>query len=160
MFQVKLCLGAWAPIRIKHRFFPKVLSGTVEEICRMARDWGYDGIEYRPDPEYIPDPRVFAHALSESGVEMPVVNSGVMVNQGMALIHEDEIIRKRSIEGFKNMLSFAGYFEAGVVLGAVRGLSISWSSKETREQLVEEVFQELAMHAEKVGAVIMLEAAT
>jgi sugar phosphate isomerase/epimerase len=57
------------------------------------------------------------------------------------------------------MLDFAGHFKARVGLGAARGRGIPGASQEETEQLALEVFQELAEHAEKAGAVIMLESA-
>jgi len=90
---------------------------------------------------------------------MPVVNSGRIAAQGMALLHEDLDIRRKSIKGFKNILDFAGYFKARVGLGAARGPGISGVSKKEMEQLAEDVFRELTEHAEKAGAVIMLEPA-
>lgn len=158
MSKVKFCLFASTPDMLQLSFVVKVLTGTPEEVSERAIDWGYDGIEFMPDPERVPDPEVFAHALRRTGAVMPVVNSGRIAAQGMALLHEDAGIRRKAINGFKNMLDFAGYFKARVGLGAARGHEIPGASKGGMEQLAEEVFRELAEHAEKAGAVIMLEA--
>ncbi len=90
---------------------------------------------------------------------MPVVNSGRIAAQGMALLHEDRAIRKKAIDGFKRMLDFAGYFKARVGLGASRGRGIPGMGKDDMLKLAEEIFRELTGHAEKSGAVIMLEPA-
>lgn len=158
MSKVKFCLFAATPDMLQLSFVVKVLTGTPGELGQHAVDWGYDGIEFMPDPERVPDPVVFASALRGTGAVMPVVNSGRIAAQGMALLHEDTAVRWKSIEGFKNMLDFAGYFKARVGLGAARGRGIPGASKVEMEQLAEEVFRELAEHAEKAGAVIMLEA--
>ena len=89
---------------------------------------------------------------------MPVVNSGRIAAQGMALLHEDISVRRKSIESFKNILDFAGYFEARVGLGAARGREIPGISKKEMEQLAEDIFLDLTEHADKTGAIIMLEA--
>lgn len=155
---MKFCLFASTPDMLQLDFVVKVLTGTPEELCQRAIDWGYDGIEFMPDPERVPEPGVFASAFRQTGAVMPVLNSGRIAAQGMALLHEDAGVRRNSIEGFKRILDFAGYFKARVGLGAARGPGIQGASKEEMEQLAEEVFLELAEHAEKAGAVIMLEA--
>jgi len=159
MSKVKFCLFASTPDMLQLNFVVKVLTGTPEELARHAVDWGYDGIEFMPDPERVPDPEVFGSALRRGGAVMPVVNSGRIAAQGMALLHEDLGIRRKSIKGFKNILDFAGYFKARVGLGAARGAGIPGASQKEMGQLAEDVFRELAEHAEKSGSVIMLEPA-
>lgn len=157
MSKVKLCLWASTPDMLQYKFIINVLTGTPEEIARRAVDWGYDGIEFMPDPERTPDPGVFDTALKRAGAVMPVVGSGRMIPQGMALIHEDAGIRRKAMKAFKNVLDFAGYFKARVVLGGGRGTGIPGASKEEMERLTEEIFRELAEYAKKAGAGIMLE---
>jgi sugar phosphate isomerase/epimerase len=158
MSEVKFCLFASTPDMLNLSFVVKVLTGTPEEVGQRAVDWGYDGIEFMPDPEHVPDPEVFASALRRTAAVMPVVNTGRVAAQGMALLHEDAGVRRESIERFKDILDFAGHFKAQVGLGAARGMGIPGARKEEMEQLAEDVFRELAEHAEKAGAVIMLEA--
>jgi sugar phosphate isomerase/epimerase len=90
---------------------------------------------------------------------MPVVNSGRMGVQRMALFHEDEAVRRRSIAAFKRMLDFPGFFGARVGLGVARGKGIPGATKEEMDSLAADVFRELAEYAERAGAVIMLEPA-
>jgi len=157
--KVKFCLFASTPDMRELDFVVKVLTGTPAEVGQRAIEWGYDGIEFMPNPERVPDPEVFAHALGRTGAIMPVVNSGRIAAQGMALLHEDKAVQRRAIEAFKRFLDFAGYFKARVGLGMARGLGIPGMSKKDMTQLAEEVFRELTEHAEKTGAVIMLEPA-
>ena len=159
MSKVKFCLFASTPDMRELDFVVKVLTGTPAEVGQRAIEWGYDGIEFMPNPERVPDPEVFARALGRTGAILPVVNSGRIAAQGMALLHEDKMVQRRAIEAFKNLLDFAGYFKARVGLGMARGHRIAGKSKEEMEKLAEEVFRELTEHAEKVGAVIMLEPA-
>jgi sugar phosphate isomerase/epimerase len=158
MSDIKFCLFASTPDMLRYPFVVKVLTGTPEEIGRQALGWGYDGIEFMPNPDGVPDPEVFATALGRTGAVMPVVNSGRISAQGMGLLHEDKGLRRRSIEGFKHMLDFAAHFKARVGMGAARGPWIPGASRDDMEKLADEVFRELAEHAEKAGAVIMLEA--
>ena len=157
MSEVKLCLFASTPDMLDHDFVVKVLTGTPEDLGRTAIDWGYDGIEFMPDPDHTPDPELFAAALGRTGAVMPVVNSGRIAAQGLGLFSESISIRKKSIQGFKNILDFAGHFKAFVGLGAARGKGIPGMSKTDMEQMAEEIFRELTEHAEKADVVIILE---
>jgi len=159
MSKVKFCLFASTPDMLQFEFVVKVLTGTPEELGRRALDWGYDGIEFMPNPERIPDPELFAISLRRTGAVVPVINSGRIAAQGLALFHEDAGIRKKSVDAFKSMLDFAGYLKARVGLGAARGPGLPGASREEMERMAVEVFRELAEHAEKAGTIIMLESA-
>ncbi len=140
-------------------FVVKVLTGAPRELAERALAYGYDGIEFMPDPENVPDPMAFEAALKASGAVMPVVNTGRVFAQGLPLLQAETAARKRSVEGFKRILDFAGYFQARVGLGAARGVGIPGASREEMDGVADEVFRELAAYAEKAGAVIMLEPA-
>jgi D-psicose/D-tagatose/L-ribulose 3-epimerase len=140
-------------------FVVKVLTGTPEELAQRTVEWGYDGIEFMPNPESIPEPHRMDRALKAAGAVMPVVNSGRMFPQGMALLHHNAEVRRRSAEAYKRMLDFAGYFKARVGLGIARGQKAAGSSREEMDRIADDVFRELAEHAGQAGAVIMLEPA-
>lgn len=59
MSKVKFCLFASSPDMQQLNFVVKVLTGTPEELGRKATAWGYDGIEFMPDPTHTPDPELF-----------------------------------------------------------------------------------------------------
>ena len=67
MSSVKFCLFASTPDMLQYKFVVKVLTGTPEELGAEALRWGYDGIEFMPDPDRVPDPEVFASALRRTG---------------------------------------------------------------------------------------------
>ena len=156
---IQLCVFASTPDMAELNFLVKVLTGTPEELARRAVAWGYDGIEFMPDPERVPDPGELEMALQAAGAVMPVVNTGRMAPQGMALLHEDAEIRQRSVKAFKRIVDFAGYFGARVGLGVARGPGIPGAGPEEMDLLAKEVFRELAEYAERARAVIMLEPA-
>jgi sugar phosphate isomerase/epimerase len=156
---IRLCLFASTPDFLALGFLVKVLTGTPDELGRTAVAWGYDGIEFMPDPERVPDPIAFEKALAPTGAVMPVVNSGRIAAQKLALIHEDAEIRRRALQGFKAMLDFGGHFRSRVHLGICRGRGIPGASKAEMDRMAEDVFRELAAHAERAGATILLEAA-
>jgi len=159
MSNIQLCLFASTPDMVRLGFIVKVLTGTPEELAERAVAWGYDGIEFMPDPERVPEPEELERALKAAGAVMPVVNSGRMGPQKLALLQEDESVRRRSVEAFKTMLDFAGHLNARVGLGIARGKGIPGASPEEMDRIADDVFRELAEHAARAGAVIMLEPA-
>jgi sugar phosphate isomerase/epimerase len=154
-----LCLFASTPDFLSLGFLVKVLTGAPEDLGRQAVAWGYDGIEFMPDPERVPDPFAFEKALATTGAVMPVVNSGRIAAQKLALLHEDPVIRHRALRGFKALLDFGGHFRSRVHLGICRGKGIPGAPKAEMDRMADEVFRELTAHAEQVGATILLEAA-
>jgi len=157
--KLKLCLFSSTPDIERLSFLVKVLTGTPMELARRSVAWGYDGFEFMPDPENVMDPGEIEKALNATGAVMPVVNSGRIASQGMALLHADKRVRARAIKAFKQMLDLAACFRSRVGLGMSRGAGILGATREEMDALAEDVFRELTEHAQKVGAVIMLEAA-
>jgi len=153
------CLFASTPDIANLGFIVKVLTGDIAELPRQAVKWGYDGIEFMPDPENVPEPSAMERALKAADAVLPVVNSGRMGVQGMALLHEDEAVRRRSMAAFKRILDFAGFFGARVGLGVARGKGIPGATREQMDSLASDVFHELTEHAERAAAAIMLEPA-
>lgn len=128
---IKLCLFASTPDIDGLGFIVKVLMGSPEQLCRTAVAWGYDGIEFMPDPDCVPAPAVFERALAAAGAALPVVNSGRMAVQGYALLSADPQVRRRSVGAFKRLIDFAACFGARAGLGASRGPGIPGASSAT-----------------------------
>lgn len=158
MTQTKLCLFSSTPDILDLHFLVRVLTGTPEELAECAVAWGYDGIEFLPDPLRLPDPHRFARCLRNTGAALPVVNTGRVAAQGLALFHPEAAVRKQSIRAFKDVVDFAGALGARVGLGMARGTAPAADGTAARDRLADDVFRELAGHAAKAGAVIMLEA--
>jgi D-psicose/D-tagatose/L-ribulose 3-epimerase len=152
---IRLNIFSSTPDIVDHHFVVSVLTGTPEELLHRAVEYGYDGIEFLPDPYKIPDPVRLQDAMKNSGGSIPVLNTGRLAAQGVTLLHTDEKIRKKSITAFKSIIDVAGHIGANVGLGMSRG----FPDPSRAEQLGDEVFRELAAHAEKAGATVMLEPA-
>jgi sugar phosphate isomerase/epimerase len=151
MTNIRLCLFSSTPDMENYNFIVKVLTGPIQDIARKAVDWGYDGLEFMPNPEQIPDPVTIEDALHQAGAIMPVINTGRLYPQGMALLHEHAVVRQRSMRAFKAIIQFAGHFKAKVGLGIARGTGIP------EDSLAEAVFREIADHAAQASVVVMLE---
>jgi sugar phosphate isomerase/epimerase len=155
----ELCLFSSTPDVAALNFLVRVLTGTPEQLAAQAVEWGYDGIEFMPNPEDVPDPRPFARALQSAGAVLSVVNTGRLVAQKRMLFDADPARERLAGESFKRILDFAGTLGAKVGLGIARGPAIPGLSGEEMDRHALEIFQELAEHARQAGTVIMLEAA-
>jgi sugar phosphate isomerase/epimerase len=156
---VDLCLFAAAPDIHEQGFQVHVLTGTAQELARQSLALGYDGFEYMPDPQQIPDADEFRRALELTGVVMPVVNSGRMVRQGLTLFHADPLVAARAKAAFCRMLHFAGAVGAAVGLGIARGPVREDLAPKEMDRLAEVLFLDLAEEAQRAGTVILLEPA-
>jgi 5-keto-L-gluconate epimerase len=156
---IKVCLFSTTPDLAGLKWAVRPLIGSPQRLAQQAVEWGYDGIELMPNPDRLPDSEEVERALKDAGAVMPVVSSAVIYFQGMALLHLDSSIRRRALQSFKRILDFAGYFKANVGLGAARGAGVPNAAPGELESMAEDVFRELAQHAGKTGAVIMLEPA-
>jgi D-psicose/D-tagatose/L-ribulose 3-epimerase len=138
-------------------FVVRVLTGSLEEVCTTARTLGYDGIEFFPDPENVPEPERLGRALQASGASCPVVDSGRMLPQGLTLLDPDPHVRERASDAFKRMLDLGGAVGAAVNMGGSRGNAPPNASPHELDRLTEEVFRDLAEHAERASSRILLE---
>lgn len=159
MARIPLCLFAAAPDLLGRKFLVRVLTGTPEELAARAAAWGYDGIEYLPDPLDVPDPERFARPFRDAEVSLPVVNTGRMPARGLRLFDPDPAAAERARRAFKRILDFAGALNAKVGLGIARGAALPGLSDAEMGRHAEAVFRELAAHAGRAGTVILLEAA-
>jgi D-psicose/D-tagatose/L-ribulose 3-epimerase len=156
---VKLCVFASTPDMDELEFLIRPLTGKLRELGETVVGWGYDGFELMPNPEDVVAADEVRAALDATGAIVPVVNTGRMQPQGLALLHRDPVRRRRSIDAYKRMTDLAGEIGARVGLGIARGLPDVTVRAEEADELMAEVFAELAEHAEGAGAVIMLEPA-
>jgi len=138
---MQLCLFSSTPDMLGLDFVVKVLTGHPEELAQRAVDWGYDGIEFMPNPDNLPNPQHVERALKAAGALMPVVNTGRMFSQGMALLHREAGVRQRSLEAYRSILGFAGYFGSRVGLGIARGQEVLGSRQEEMDEIADGVLR-------------------
>lgn len=157
MASLHLCLFASTPEMDDLGFVVRMLTGNLDEICSQARSLGYDGIEFFPDPENVPKAGELARALQASGASCPVIDSGRMLPQGLTLLDPDPHARRRAADAFTRMLDLGGAVGAAVNMGGSRGNAPEGLSRAELERLTEQIFSDLAEHAERVDSRILLE---
>jgi sugar phosphate isomerase/epimerase len=154
-----ICLFASSPEVRELGFLVQVLAGTPAELAERSVALGYDGFEFMPDPERVPDPEPFRRALRDAGAVLPVVNTGRMASQKIMLFDPRPESERKALRAFRRILDFAGALGAQVGLGIARGPAIPGLSAEAMDRHAEDLFRELAAHAQRAGTAILLEAA-
>jgi len=159
MSTIPICVFASTPDIHERGFLVQVLTGSPEELAEQSLARGYDGFEFMPNPERVPDPSLFVRAIEKTGAVLPVVNSGRLVRTGWTLFSADRAIASRARDSFKEMLAFAGAVGASVGLGIARGPTQKDLASHEMDSLAEDLFCELAEYAELVGTTILFEPA-
>jgi sugar phosphate isomerase/epimerase len=157
--KLDLCLFASSADVHERGFVVHLLTGSADELAERSLALGYDGFEYLPNPERVPDPEPFRRALERTGAKLPVVNTGRMVAHGQTLFHADTSVAASALATFNRMLEFAGALGARVGLGISRGPARADLSRRDMERLAEDVFCELAECAVANCTSILLEPA-
>lgn len=154
---IRFCVFSSTPDIESLGFIVKVLTGDLEYLLTTVNKWGYDGVEFLPDPLNLPDPEYVKKLLRETGSSIPVLNTGRMAVQELALLQDDHFKREQAMKALRGILDLASHIDARVGLGMARGVPSKSLSEAELDLLTEDTFTEIARYAESVGTVVMLE---
>lgn len=140
-------------------FVVPVLAADVSDLGWRARELGFDGLEFLPNPDAMPDPSRLLDGVQSAGLTVGVVNSGRLRPKGYALLHKDAVVRRKSIDVFKTLIELAGAIGARVGLGMARGDSETTVEDAELKDVMHDVFVEIAEHATTHRTLVMLEPA-
>jgi len=140
-------------------FVVPVLTDSVERLPDKAKQLGFDGLEFLPNPNDIPDAAKLLSTAQSAGASVGVINTGRLPPNGYAILHKDAEQRRKSIIIFKQFIDLAGVLGARVGLGMARGDSNIAASGADLAPIMRDVFGEIAEHAVSAGTFVMLEPA-
>lgn len=140
-------------------FVVPVLTAPLPELGSKAKEYGFDGLEFLPNPDRIPSAMELKASAETAGVNISVINSGRMHPQGYALLHRDPAIRRTSIDIYKQFVDLAGELGARVGMGMARGSGDTTVDDHDLAAVMDDVFGEVAEHAAAASTVVMLEPA-
>lgn len=140
-------------------FVVPLLTAEIGDLGWKARELGFDGLEFLPNPDEVPTAAQLRKATAESGTVVSVINSGRLRPKGYAVLHRDAVRRRESIVVFKRLIDLAGELGARVGLGMARGDSETTVQGDDLGSVMHDVFAELAEHAAACGTRVMLEPA-
>lgn len=140
-------------------FVVPLLAAPLDRLAARAAALGFDGLEFLPDPDAIPEPEALRRPLAEAGIRVGVVNSGRMAVRGYGLLHRDPARRADSIAIYKRFIDLAAALGARVGLGMARGDARVALDGPGLAPLMADVFAEIGAHAAAAGTMVMLEPA-
>ncbi len=140
-------------------FVVPVLTESIEQLPERAKQLGFDGLEFLPNPNDIPDAEKLLSSAKLAGANIGVINTGRLPPKGYAILHKDAKQRRKSIDIFKRFIDLAGFVGARVGLGMARGDSKTAASGADLIPIMHDVFSEIAEHAVAAGTFVMLEPA-
>lgn len=131
---------------------------SLEESIRQVKELGYDGVELAVrDPEEM-DADEIAGLLDKYGLEVPAIGTGQgYVDDGLSFTHPDDRIRRRAVERIKSQVRFAKRFDAGVIIGLLRGTVAGDGDKDAACRLMEACLSQCCQYAAGEGTTIYIE---
>ncbi len=147
------------PDVVQEQFVVPILAEPVDRLAERAAVFGFDGLEFLPGADQIPQASSLQAAVDAAGICVGVVNSGRLRAKGYALLHKDEVIRRKSIDVFKGLIGLAGGVGARVGLGLARGDSETTLAGPDLPGVMRDVFGEIGEYARQNGTIVMLEPA-
>lgn len=102
------------------------------------------------------DPVPLIKLLNDHGLSMSNFASGATANaEGLSLSAQDEILRAKSVQRLEELIDFAKKFEAGIILGFIKG---NPARREDGEQQLRKSFSELLPKVDAAQTPLILEA--
>ncbi len=134
-----------------------LLSGTFEEKVQKAAGLGYDGIELMVrDPSGLDWPYV-KRTLEDAGLQVPQVVTGELFGaDGLRLVTPDDDLYRRAMQRTQSVVDLAGFLEAMVNIGRLRGRLEGLPAADPWAEAVERLGR-LAGYAAQRGVRIVLE---
>jgi sugar phosphate isomerase/epimerase len=104
------------------RFSALAFQGNPEDHFQKLKTLGYDGVELAiRDPSLLNWDRL-EEEVKISGLDVPAIGTGqAYVEEGLRLCSPSAEVREKSIERLKSHIPLAKRFQAGVIIGLIRG---------------------------------------
>ena len=123
----------------------------------LLADYGFRGVELNIARPAETDPADILSFLNEAGLELTVFASGLTAKTlGLSLSHQDEDVRRRSVEQCLRLLDFCGRLGVGIIVGFLQG-GVMDDVQGARDRFRWSL-DEVAPHAEECRVPFVLEA--
>ncbi len=136
-------------------------QGPLKESFKNLSELGYDGVELMTlNPKELDWDEV-KNLLEKYHLKAALVCTGEIFGQlKLSYTDPDEDIRKEAIRRTKEIIDFAGFLEADINIGRIRGQYTKELSKEETWNLAKEAFKEISKYAKDKNVRIALETVT
>ena len=104
------------------QFSALTFQGKIENHLRKIKTLGYDGLELAIRDPSLLDWNQLEESIKTSGLKVPAIGTGqAYIEEGLRFSSPSHEIRKRAIERIKLHILLAKRFQAGVIIGLIRG---------------------------------------
>ena len=138
--------------------FEAVVKEPLENSIRLLHEIGYDGVELSIiDPNEI-DIQHVKSLIRNYGMEIPALSTGLnYLHHGLSLSSPDRGVREKAISRLKEIIDFASIFNAGVIIGLMRGRTERGITHKEAYRLMIESLNEVCSYAELKSVKIFFE---
>ncbi len=137
---------------------PIILRGPIEQLCKEAKEIGYDGLEIQ-----LANPRQYdwnhiKTVCNDSGLELIAFATGRELGEnGLCLLSDDASVRRASIDRLKEHIDCAQSVGCNVIVGSMRKNIPDWSQREKYWNYHRDAILELSDYAKGSGVRIWVE---
>ena len=140
-------------------FGPLLFSGRLEEGFRAAHEAGFDLVELSLRSSQEVEPGYLAELLSENQLDLAAIATGrACLEDSLCLSSTDASVRARVLELIKENIVLASRFNAGVIIGGIRG-RLTGSTEDLIAQRASAVaaIRECSSYAKEDGVMALIE---
>jgi len=125
----------------------------------LAAELGYDGVELHLRRPTDIDRVVVKRRASDLGLGIPMIGTGMAVEEGLTFADPDPEVRRRAVVRIRDQMDLGLYLGAMAVIGGIKGrLGADPEGRVARLALVRACCEECVRAAEAANAVLLIEA--
>ena len=145
------------PVTLQCTYKDSLEMPTFLDLLRLLSDYGFYGIELNlPDLQSLP-PQILHSLLNTYGLKLTYIATGAYAKKHeFSLSSSDSEIRRKSIEGCKENIRYAGECNSGIIIGFLKNNPIT--DKNNALLYLEDSLSQLELFARKHNVPILLEA--
>lgn len=143
----------------KTKFVAVSYMDNLEESIQKVSELGYNGVELAIRDPWLLDIDVVKAIVDKYRLGVPAIGTGqVYLEEGLSFTEDKKQSREKAVERVKRHISFASSFNAGVIIGLIRGRGDGkGSTNDQRETWLDKALEECALFAQEKKVTLLIE---